>query len=44
MIAQEVDNMNCPRCGYPGFSGVCDNCGFPIVGHHRRWRKIALRR
>lgn len=23
--------MNCPRCGASGFTGVCDECGFPIT-------------
>ena len=23
--------MECPRCGEPGFNGVCSNCGFPIT-------------
>ena len=23
--------MKCPRCGAPGFSGVCDECGFPVT-------------
>ena len=23
--------MKCPRCGASGFSGVCNECGFPVT-------------
>ncbi|GEM_PF-5976639 len=31
--------MNCPRCGTPGFTGVCNSCGFPIT---KIWFKSKL--
>ncbi len=30
----------CPRCGADMFTGVCDNCGFPIVGSRKKRTKV----
>ena len=27
--------MNCPRCGSKMNNGVCDECGFPMIGKIR---------
>ena len=32
----------CPRCGADMTNGVCDNCGFPIVGSRRK-RRLAVK-
>ena len=32
--------MNCPRCGASGFTGVCDECGFPVTRLKRVLYKV----
>ena len=31
--------MDCPRCGTPMESGVCPNCGFPVIQIHTDKKK-----